>query len=402
MLVILIPLIFSCKKQPKQDSNINSKKTDKPKTNEYNQVSYSHKDSLVLSSIEDSLASIIKKENLKIKYIHPYRKLKHTRDFSRGKFHVTVKTKVDKSDYIINLVENQNSKIAVVGYNHIYDFSIKPAFNKKELNFKIDKKRDLSYLFKKSPGWIESNLDVWSLITLKPKIGVTIFEYNVNPRYNYGSSFYFVFDSTGNIKKQGYNLSWGGGGADGSMHVRGDYLITCNEIYNIEEDTVLQYTKSPDISCRNFSKLSKEEKNKHYKKMRSTHAMRILNDSAFLVIFNRPGDILKKNGIIYSYKLEKLKKFKYYGLRSEMDAKLLVNEDYSKNKLVLHDYERGTLLFIQKSQPYSITEIDTSEMQELDREKISSMGELIIKGGFPEFEFRKNGEGNFFYYVREY
>jgi hypothetical protein len=41
-------------------------------------------------------------------------------------------------------------------------------------------------------------------------------------------------------------------------------------------------------------------------------------------------------------------------------------------------------------------------MQELDREKISSMGELIIKGGFPEFEFRKNGEGNFFYYVREY
>ena len=136
--------------------------------------------------------------------------------------------------------------------------------------------------------------------------------------------------------------------------------------------------------------------------MRSTHAMRVLNDSAFLVIFNRPGEVLLENGLVYSFTLKELKRFKYYGLMGEMDATLLINEKYSDDTLVLYDYKRATLLFINKNAPYNITEIDTSKMQRVEANKFNSDCKVILKLDYPSFEFRKDSKGQIYFTMTKY
>lgn len=404
LILFLLVVLISCKnKETKSiEKNESVASSSNSNTNRNIEMKNPYKDSLVISSIEDSLRMIVKNEKLELKYIYPYTETKYTEKFNGENYLVIINTIVDTSDYIVKIVQNQNCKYVIVGYNHIYDFEIKSKNGLKDLKFRINKKKDLKYLFEKSDVWLESNLDVWSLISLKPELGISIFEYNINPRYNYGESFYFVFDSIGSIKRQGYNLSWGGEGPDGEMKVIGNFLVTCNEVYDLLNNVVLKYTKNSDISCSEFSKLPDEKKNNYYSKMRSTHAMRVLNDSAFLVIFNRPGEVLLENGLVYSFTLKELKRFKYYGLMGEMDATLLINEKYSDDTLVLYDYKRATLLFINKNAPYNITEIDTSKMQRVEANKFNSDCKVILKLDYPSFEFRKDSKGQIYFTMTKY
>lgn len=399
LIISLIVALTSCsnRQSSSTDSNINSYKgqeKEKPK------IQYNKKDSLVLTSIHDSIANIITNENLKISYIHGYNPDSYRKDY-KGKYAGYVSAKVDTSDYIVKILEGQTGKYVVIGYNHTYDFYFKNGFDGKPINFQVDKKRDLSFLLEGLDYWIESNLDVWSLITISAKKKVIIFEYNINPRYNYGDSYYLVFDSIGQIKNCGYNLSWGGDGADGNLGIVGDFLLTCNEIYDINKDKVLKYTKLP-TSCRDTKNMTEKEKEEYLGSIRTTHGMRVIDDSTFIVIYNRPGGYLDLNGFIYTTKLDIVGKFRYHGLAGEMDAKLLVNEKYSKDSIVFFDYIRKSLILISKQPPYGIYEIESSKIVKADKESINNLDIEIVKNDFPEFIVKRDTSWNYYYYENEY
>jgi hypothetical protein len=191
-------------------------------------------------------------------------------------------------------------------------------------------------------------------------------EYEINPRYNYGAIYYFVFDANGHIEYSGLGGSWGGGDPDGEAFLTGDeeLFVTAYELYNFNNQSAI------DISHLSFltRTSSNQAINAH---LTDIHAFKPLTDSTFLLVFNRTEHTPEYNACILKTDTSVLGKFKYYGMMEEMDAVLFFEYQENLKAYYLYDTERKILISIADIPEFSIKEHSIRTISEIQSDTLS-------------------------------
>jgi hypothetical protein len=326
-------------------------------------------------------------------WVFPYNNSLWSDTFETPEYKAFLTVKVDTTDYIIDTVATTQGGRITIGFNHQYMMEF-VRNNKTWFTVKFNKKDNLGSLIGGTDFWLQSNLDVFHRLVYNKEFGKFIVEFNINPMYNYGADFYFVFDTLGNINYTGTAGSWGGGDTDGFPFLTVDNIdyVTCFEIFNFKSDTA--------VSISEFSSLAEL---KTYGKTISTfhwlYAVRYLSKSNFLLIYNREGNEPEYNAIVVTTDTVIASKFKYYGLLGEMDAMLLFKYDERFKKYYLYDTERGKLIRINEANPSVIKEISLESMFEVDGDTMSSVKySLIDFEAFGSYRFYKAQNDTTYYF----
>ncbi|MBA7548788.1 hypothetical protein ES705_41256 [subsurface metagenome] len=271
---------------------------------------------------------------------------------------------VDTTDHIVDTVVSSKGRRIVIGYNHHYNLNFR-KHNKYRFSLNFNKKRDLEKLLISTDSWLESNLDVFQKLYYNKKYNKFIVDFDINPRYDYGAIYYFVFNTEGIIEYKGMAGSWGGGDPDGEAFLSGDneLFVTSYEVYNF------RYEKS--LSIKEFTSLlmSGGSTNDHLN-YKNLHALRELSDNTFLLVFNRFGKTPEYNAIVLRNDTTVLGRFKYYGLMEETDAILLFTCHDQLKEYYLYDTERETLISISTEDKFRLCERSIGEMVEISSDTL--------------------------------
>lgn len=291
---------------------------------------------------------------------------------------------VDTTDFIIDTVVSSKGNRIAIGYNHHYNIRCN-----KDGHFwfsvVLDKKRDLKELLEETDFWLESNIDVFHTVFYNKKYDKFIIDYNINPRYNYGAVYYFVFNTDGAIEYTGIAGNWGGGEPDGEPFLTGDneLFVTANELYCFKN------RKNIEVSSLHFFQNSVIKKRIH-SQLTDIHAYKPLTDSTFLMIFNRNDLTPEYNAFITGTDTTVLGQFKYYGMIEEMEAMLLFEYNDRLNAYFLYDTERKSLISISDSGLFSLKEHSLKDMIRIQSDTLPE------KSGLEEISFEAFGTYKFF------
>jgi hypothetical protein len=331
-------------------------------------------------------------------WVHPYTKNLWTDTIEAKGYKAIFSVRVDTNDFIIDTVETSQGGRIAVGYNHLYKMEFFHK-NKSWFSVEFNKKDQLEQLIGGTDFWLQSNLDVFHRLVYNKDFGKFIVEFNINPSYNYGSDYYFVFDTLGNINYTGTIGSWGGGNTDGVPFLTTDGMdyITCFEIFNFKRDTA--------VSISEFSSLAEiKTSGKSASVFQWLYATRDLTKNNFLLIYNREGNDPEYNALILSTDTVVVGKFKYYGLLGEMDAMLLYKYVEKLKKYFLYDTERGKLICINEANPGIIKEISLESMYEVDGDTMSlTKFTLIDFDTFGSYRFYKaQNDTNYYFDIEKF
>ncbi len=309
-------------------------------------------------------------------------------------FEVYMSVWVDTTDYIIDTVISSKGSRIVIGYNHFYNL----RFLKKGsswLSIVFNKKEDLKNILSETDFWLESNIDVFQKIFYNNKYNKIIVEYAINPRYNYGAIYYFVFDAHGHIEYSGLGGSWGGGDPDGEAFLTGDQelFVTAYELYSFKNKSYI------DVSHLSFLANSGMREGEH-SHLTDIHAYKPLTDSTFLMIFNRADITPEYNAFILKTDTTIMGKFKYYGMMEEMDAVLFFEYQDKLKAYYLYDTERKTLICIADSAEFSVKEHSIRNISKIQSDTLRKNHNLNIVSfeTFGSFQFYIDDNDSLVYY----
>jgi hypothetical protein len=300
-------------------------------------------------------------------WINPYGSQEWHSTITEKEYSATFSVKVDTTDYIIDTVTSKKGDRIVIGYNHSYNIKFNKG-NKPWFTVSFDKKNDLKQVLQGTDYWLESNLDVFQNLVYNHKYKMFIVEYDINPRYNFGSIFYIVFNTDGAIQYVGVSSTWGGGGPDGESFLtqNEEMYITCFELYNFSKMTSIsipEYTIYSDV----LKELVTSEIS--YKQV---HAIRDLSDNVFLVVFTQKNGNPEYNALILNTDSIILDRFQYKGLMEEMDALFLFCPDTDKYRYFIYDTDREVLICIENQDSLVVKQIAESAMRELPEDTVLS------------------------------
>ncbi len=303
---------------------------------------------------------------------------------SQENYEVYMSVWVDTTDYIVDTVISSKGRRIVIGYNHRYNLEFRKN-GKFWFAAVFNKKDDLKDLLSGTDFWLESNIDVFQKIYYNKKFDKFIVDYNINPRYNYGTVYYFVFNTNGVIEYTGKAGIWGGGAPDGEPFITGNekLFVTAYELYNFSDGTVI------DVSGFSFLPGSDGLSGVH-SQLIDLHGYRPLTDSAFLMIFNCEDNPPDYNAYILNTDTTVLKRFRYFGMIEEMDAILLFRYNEKLKTYYLYDTERKTLICISKNGDCCLKEISTRNMIEIQSDTLHD------KNNLKEVSFEAFGTYKFF------
>jgi hypothetical protein len=292
-------------------------------------------------------------------------------------FLVYLSVKVDTTDFIVDTVRSRKGQRIVIGYNHHYQLSFWKQ-NKPWFKVRFNKKKQLAALLEGTEFWMESNLDVFRNMIYNSRYDKFVVEFDINPRFNYGSVYYLVINTSGELEYIGTSNSWGGGGPDGSSFISADeeVYITCYEVYNFAKKTAIGIEEYAMLSENRETGTSSFQ----YKQL---HGLRKLDANTFLVVFGRYHGIPEFNGLILNTDTTVLKRFRYYGLMEEMDALLLFSEKPEVNKYFLYDSEREVLICLAGKDSITMHEFYVKDMKPLSRDSLP--GDQFILLDFEAF-----------------
>jgi len=300
--------------------------------------------------------------------------------------------KVDSLDPIVDTIKSLTGNRITIGYNHNYLISFSKN-NKPWFTVSFSKKKDLESLIGGTDYWLESNLDVFRRLVYNEKYKKFIIEFEINPVYNFGSDYYFVFDTQGKIEHTGTAGSWGGGNPDGIPFITDDYTsyITCFEVYNFKNNTAMP--------------LSEFVANAEYKKFGITssdykwlHGLRNLSKNNFLVVFNRNDSNPDFNALILNTDTILVNRFKYYGLMEEMNAEFLFQHDTLNNLYYVYDSDRERLISIDEKNPTTIKEYNVYDMIKVKGDTMKTDKFIMISFEvFGNYRFYKSQNDSGFY-----
>lgn len=283
---------------------------------------------------------------------------------------------VDTTDLIIDTVRSARGNRIVIGYNHHYNIE----FRKKDtywFSLHFDKKNDLFDLLGETDAWLESNLNVFENLIYNRKHNAFIIEFNISTRDQVSSLYYIIFNTDGKIEHIGTANSWGGGGADGDPFLTNNnkMYISCSEVYNFITGTAMSLSEYAALA-----RYQTEPGIDNY--YIQTHAIRNLGNNYFLVVFNRVHDRPVKNALILNTDTLLVGRFRYYGFIEEMDALLLFYELPSKERSFLFDTSRDVLIILNNTRGLVERELNLSEIQEINGDKLPSDSFELIDFGF--------------------
>jgi len=298
-------------------------------------------------------------------WINPYGSQEWRDTIRRPKFTVYISVRVDTTDYIIDTVRSKKGDRIVIGYNHKYNLRF-IRNNKPWFQLSFDKKHDLKSILEGTDFWLESNLDVFRNLVYNKRYDMFIIEFDINPRYNYGSIYYIIFNTKGRIQYIGISGSWGGGGPDGESFLTENeqMYITCYELFNFSKMkpvSLPEYTLNSDV-LQEF-----ESSGVSYKQV---HAVRNLRNNMFLVVFNTRYDQPDYNAIILNSDSVVIDRFRYRGLMEEMDAMFLFYSDTLNMRYFIEDTERNMLICIESKDSVYIRQIPESGMLPLPSDSL--------------------------------
>lgn len=311
-------------------------------------------------------------------WINPYGSQEWQTSISGETYSAAIKVQVDTTDYIIDTVKSKKGNRIVIGYNHIYNIKLS-----KENNFwfvvSFDKKNDLKNLLKGTDYWLESNLDVFQNLVYNKKYEMFIIAYDINPRYNFGTVYYIVFNTEGVIQYIGTSGHWGGGGSDWESFLTNDseMYVTGYELYSFSKkasSSISDYTEYADI-LKEIQTSAIEYK--------QVHAVRNLFRNNFLVVYEQSNGNPEYNAIILNTDSIILDRFRYYGLMEDVDAMFLFYTDTVNSRYFVHDTEREVLVCIENKDPLNLKEISESVMKKLPDDTLLS--ENFIPVDFESF-----------------
>jgi hypothetical protein len=346
-------------------------------------------DTSFVPAIEDTLQNAaINKEPIKFYgdtvWVNPYGTQIWADTIRREAYTALITVSVDTTDFIIDTVRSLKGNRIVIGYNHYYSLVFLKK-NKPWFQLSFDKKKDLKGILEGTDSWLESNLDVFRNLVYNKKYEKFIIEFDINPRYNYGSVFYIVFDCKGNIEYIGTSSNWGGGGPDGDSFLtdNGEMYITCFELYN--------FSKKASVSIPEYTLLSDALSNiglsgPSYKQV---HAVRDLKKSTFLVVFNQYRGKPEYNAVIMNTDTTILDRFRYKGLMEDMDAVMLFYPDSKHSRYFVNDTEREVLVCIEMSDSLLVRQIPVATMKQLPEDS-------VLSGDYQPIDFETFGSNMFY------
>jgi hypothetical protein len=300
-------------------------------------------------------------------WVNPYGSQEWIDTTTDKTYSALVSVAVDTTDFIIDTVKSRKGDRIVIGYNHIYKLEF-ARDNKSWFTVSFDKKNDLEKVLGETDYWLESNLDVFQNLVYNKTYDLFIIEYDINPRYNFGTVYYIVFDTEGEIQYVGTSGNWGGGGPDWDSFLTYDdeMYVTSYELYSFSKRTsfsIADYTKYADI----------------LKELQSTaiaykqvHAVRDLLENVFLVVYEQSNGNPEYNALILNTDSSILDRFRYNGLMEDADALLLFFPDTVNSRYFVHDTEREVLVCIETRDSLDIKEISESVMKELPDDTLLS------------------------------
>jgi hypothetical protein len=300
--------------------------------------------------------------------------------------------KVDTSDPIIDTIKSLRGRRITIGYNHNY-WLIFSKNDKPWFTLSLNKRRDLESLIGGTDYWLESNLNVFHRLVYNEKFQKFVVEFEINPLYNFGSDYYFVFDTHGRIDYTGTAGSWGGGNPDGLPFISDDFTsyITCFEIYNFKNNTSIPL--SDFVASAEYKAYGSTSSD--YKWL---HGLRNLTRNNFLAVFNRNDSTPDFNALIINTDTTLVSRFKYYGLMEEMNAEFLFQYDTLNNLFYVYDTDREKLISIDEKNPSSIKEYYVSDMIKVrgDTMKLEKF-RIISFEVFGNYRFYKDHSDSEFY-----
>ena len=254
---------------------------------------------------------------------------------------VYVSSRIDSTDLIVDTVHSSKGSRIVIGFNHYYKLDFCKKDNKPWFTVSFNKKKDLERLIGGTDFWLDSNLDVFKRILYDSRYKKYVVEFNINPRYDYGSVYYFIIDTEGHIDYTGTAGGWGGGDPDGTPFLTDDeeLYVSPSEVYSFTSDTA--------TSISDFAMIA-ENRTYHndMDEYQWLHGLRKLRDNCFLTVFNREDDKPEFNALILKTDSTVRCRFRYYGMMEEMDAVLLFAYIPAKNSYYLYDSEQEVLITI--------------------------------------------------------
>lgn len=306
-------------------------------------------------------------------WINPYGSQRWFDTITGENYEAILTVEVDTTDFIVDTVRSVKGNRIVIGYNHNYKLS----FNKNNnhwFSLSFDKKNDLKNILRNTDYWLESNLDVFRNLVYNRKYNLFIIEFDINPRYNYGTVYYVIFNTEGQIWHVGASSTWGGSGPDGESFLteNDEYYVTCMELYNFKGMTsvsISDYTLSADV----LNNLGPE--NISYNQV---HAIRNLSGNIFLVVFNLENKKPEYNAVLLSTDSIILDRFSYKGIMEDMDAVFLYHTDSLLKQHFIHDMEREVLIYIDIQDSVHLRQIAESEMLKLSEDSLLSEGFIPI------------------------
>lgn len=300
--------------------------------------------------------------------------------------------KVDSFDPIVDTIRSLKGNRITIGYNHNYMLSFSKN-NKPWFTVSFNKKKDLESLIGGTDYWLESNLDVFRRLVYNEKYKKFIIEFEINPMFNFGSDYYFVFDTQGKIEHIGTAGSWGGENPDGIPFITDDYTsyITCFEVYNFKNNTAMPLSEF--VASAEYKKFGITSSD--YKWL---HGLRNLSKNNFLVVFNRTDSLPDYNALIINTDTVLINRFKYYGLMEEMNAEFLFQHDTLNNLDYIYDSDRESLISIDEKNPTSIKEYNVSDMIKVKGDTMKSYKFTMISFEvFGNYKFYKSQNDSEFY-----
>jgi hypothetical protein len=300
--------------------------------------------------------------------------------------------KVDTCDLIIDTVKSLKGSRITIGYNHYYSLIFSKK-NKPWFTISFNKKKDLESLIGGTDYWLESNLDVFRRLLFNEKCQKFIIEFDINPQYNFGSVYYFVFDTQGKIEYTGTARSWGGGNPDGTPFITEDYTsyVTCYEIYNFKTNTAMALSDfATNADLKTFGMATS-----NYKWL---HGLRNLSKNNFLAVFNRNNNNPDYNALIINTDTLIINRFRYYGLMEEMNAEFLFRYDTLQKIFYIYDTDREELISISEKDPSIIKEYDVNTMVKVNGDTMAASKYTVIDFEiFGNYRFYKMQNDTSFY-----
>jgi hypothetical protein len=299
-------------------------------------------------------------------WIYPYRMNYWTDTVTTEDYQAVFTVRVDTTDYIIDTIESPKGSRIAVGYNHYYTLTFSKK-NKPWFTVSFNKKKDIESLIGGTDFWLESNLDVFRRLVYNEKYKKFVVEFDINPLNNFGSVYYFVFDTQGKIDYTGTAYTWGGSDPDGISFLTGDNkaYVTCYEIYVFESNTSVAISDFASMADFKTFGIMKSD-------YRWLHGLRNLSNNSFLAVFNRNDFYPEYNALIMNTDTIIINRFKYYGLMEDMDAILLFKYDALLRRFYLYDTDREKLICINETDMSEIKEFDVNKMFVVDGDTMSS------------------------------